>query len=330
MTIKVHICIFMHNDSDVHGFGLMTGLAQLLDEARHEVPELTVQEARRVLEECNGSSALLDIREREATTLGYIRGATPVPESVLQMHAENVLPDKEKPVLLYCGTGIRSLLTARILKDLGYTRVSTILGGFNAWKDAGYEVISDSTLSQQQLDRYSRQIILKEIGEEGQLRLMNARVLIVGAGGLGSPIALDLAECGVGTIGIVDFDKVDFSNLNRQVIHIQANVGRPKTESAKEAIQRANPEVKVITFEERLEPHNAIDLIHDFDIIIDGADNIPTKYLLNDAAFFAGKPFVFGAAIRFEGQASVFSPGDGGPCLRCMFPKPPEQSMAPT
>jgi adenylyltransferase/sulfurtransferase len=273
---------------------------------------------------------LLDIREREATTLGYIKGATHVPESVLQMHAENVLPDKEKPVLLYCGTGIRSLLTARILKDLGYTRVSTILGGFNAWKDAGYEVISDSALSQEQLDRYSRQIILKEIGEEGQLRLMNARVLIVGVGGLGSPIALYLAECGVGTIGIVDFDRVDFSNLNRQVIHIQANVGRPKTESAKEAIQRANPEIKVITFEERLEPHNAIDLIHDFDIIIDGADNIPTKYLLNDAAFFAGKPFVFGAAIRFEGQAAVFSPADGGPCLRCMFPKPPEQSAAPT
>ena len=308
----------------------MTRMAELLDEARREVPELTVQEARKMLKECNGNSVLLDIREREATTLGYIKGATHVPENVLQMHAENVLPDKESPVLLYCGTGIRSLLTAKILRDLGYTRVSTLMGGFKAWKDAGYEVISDSALSQEQLDRYSRQIILKEIGEEGQLRLMNARVLIVGVGGLGSPIALYLAECGVGTIGIVDFDRVDFSNLNRQVIHIQANVGRPKTESAKEAIQRANPEIKVITFEERLEPHNAIDLIHDFDIIIDGADNIPTKYLLNDAAFFAGKPFVFGAAIRFEGQAAVFSPAEGGPCLRCMFPKPPEQSAAPT
>jgi len=308
----------------------MTRLAELLDEARQEVPEVTALDARNMLKDCDRNLVLLDIREREATTLGYIKGATHVPENVLQMHAENVVPEMETPVLLYCGTGIRSLLTAKTLKDLGYKDVRSIQGGFNAWKDAGYEVISDSALSQEQLDRYSRQIILKEIGEEGQLRLMNARVLIVGAGGLGSPIALYLAECGVGTLGIVDFDKVDFSNLNRQVLHIQANVGRPKTESAKEAIARANPAIKVITFEERLEAHNALDLVHDFDIIIDGADNIPTKYLLNDAAFFAGKPYIFGAAIRFEGQAGVFSPKDGGPCLRCMFPRPPEPAMAPT
>jgi adenylyltransferase/sulfurtransferase len=249
---------------------------------------------------------------------------------VLEMHAENVLPEKDKPVILYCGTGIRSLLTAKTLKELGYRDVHSLVGGFNAWKDAGYETVSDSALSPKQLARYSRQIILKEIGEEGQLRLAKARVLIVGAGGLGCPIALYLAECGVGTIGIVDFDKVEFTNLNRQILHTEATVGRPKTESAKEAIARANPDVKVITFEERLEPHNAIDLVHDFDIVIDGADNIQTKYLLNDAAFFAGKPYIFGAAIRFEGQAGVFSPKDGGPCLRCMFPKPPEQSMAPT
>jgi molybdopterin/thiamine biosynthesis adenylyltransferase/rhodanese-related sulfurtransferase len=308
----------------------MTRLAELLDEARQDVSELTAHDARNMIENCDRNLVLLDIREREATTLGYIKGATHVPENVLQMHAENVVPEKETPVLLYCGTGIRSLLTAKTLKDLGYKDVRSIQGGFNAWKDAGYEVISDSALSQEQLDRYSRQIILKEIGEEGQLRLMNARVLIVGMGGLGSPIALYLAECGVGTLGIVDFDRVGFSNLNRQVLHIQANVGRPKTESAKEAIARANPAIKVITFEERLEPHNALDLVHDFDIIIDGADNIPTKYLLNDAAFFAGKPYIFGAAIRFEGQAGVFSPKDGGPCLRCMFPRPPEPAMAPT
>ncbi len=308
----------------------MTRLAELLDEARQEVSELTAQDARKLLDDCEKKVVLLDIREREATTLGYIKGATHVPENVLQMHAENLVPEKETPVLLYCGTGIRSLLTAKTLKDLGYKDVRSIMGGYNAWKDAGYDIVSDSALTHEQLERYSRQIILKEIGEEGQLRLMNARVLIVGAGGLGSPIALYLAECGVGTLGIVDFDTVDFTNLNRQVLHIQANVGKPKTESAKEAIARANPAIKVITFEERLEPHNALDLVHDFDVIIDGADNIPTKYLLNDAAFFAGKPYVFGAAIRFEGQASVFSPKDGGPCLRCMFPKPPEQSAAPT
>lgn len=308
----------------------MTRLAELLDEARQEISELTAQDARKLLDDCEKKVVLLDIREREATTLGYIKGATHVPENVLQMHAENLVPEKETPVLLYCGTGIRSLLTAKTLKDLGYKDVRSIMGGYNAWKDAGYDIVSDSALTHEQLERYSRQIILKEIGEEGQLRLMNARVLIVGAGGLGSPIALYLAECGVGTLGIVDFDTVDFTNLNRQVLHIQANVGKPKTESAKEAIARANPAIKVITFEERLEPHNALDLVHDFDVIIDGADNIPTKYLLNDAAFFAGKPYVFGAAIRFEGQASVFSPKDGGPCLRCMFPKPPEQSAAPT
>lgn len=308
----------------------MGRLAELLDEARAEVHEMKVDEARKLLDDCDRKVLLLDIREREATILGYIPGATQIPENVLQMHAETVIPAVETPVLLYCGTGVRSLLTAKILKDVGYKDVRTLMGGLNAWKDAGYEVVSDSSLSADQLSRYSRQIILKEIGEEGQLRLLQARVLIVGAGGLGSPIALYLAECGVGTLGIVDFDTVDFSNLNRQVLHIQANVGRPKTDSAKEAILRANPEVKVITFEERLEPHNAIDLIHDFDIVVDGADNIPTKYLLNDAAFFAGKPFVFGAAIRFEGQASVFSPRDGGPCLRCMFPRPPEPADAPT
>ena len=305
-------------------------MAQLLEEARQEVTEVTAHDARRLLSECTTKVALLDIREREATTLGYIKGATHIPEHVLEMHAENVLPEKDKPVILYCGTGIRSLLTAKTLKELGYRDVHSLVGGFNAWKDAGYETVSDSALSPKQLARYSRQIILKEIGEEGQLRLAKARVLIVGAGGLGCPIALYLAECGVGTIGIVDFDKVEFTNLNRQILHTEATVGRPKTESAKEAIARANPDVKVITFEERLEPHNAIDLVHDFDIVIDGADNIQTKYLLNDAAFFAGKPYIFGAAIRFEGQAGVFSPKDGGPCLRCMFPKPPEQSMAPT
>jgi adenylyltransferase/sulfurtransferase len=182
----------------------------------------------------------------------------------------------------------------------------------------------------EQLTHYSRQIILREIGLEGQKKLLEAKVLLVGLGGLGSPAAMYLAASGVGTLGIVDFDRVDKSNLNRQIIHGYGDIGRPKVESAEERIRLTNPEVKVVAFKEKITPANASSIVSQFDVVLDGSDNFPTKYLLNDACFFAGKPYVFGAAVRFEGQASVFHPKSGGPCLRCMMPTPPQQDLVPT
>jgi len=202
--------------------------------------------------------------------------------------------------------------------------------GIDGWQKAGYEVVSDSELRPDQLTRYSRHLILKEVGMEGQLQLLKAKVLLVGAGGLGCPAGLYLTAAGVGTIGIIDSDTVDLTNLQRQILHGMADVGRPKTESAKEAIHRINPDVKVLTYQERLTAQNAIEIFKEYDIIVDGSDNFPTKYLVNDAAFFTGKPYVYGGVFQFEGQASVFFPKEGGPCMRCLFPEPPPPGSVPS
>jgi adenylyltransferase/sulfurtransferase len=216
------------------------------------------------------------------------------------------------------------------MKEKGYTRVFSMIKGIDGWKKAGYGVVSDSELTPDQLSRYSRNIMLKEVGAEGQLQLLKAKVLLVGAGGLGCPAGLYLAAAGVGTLGIIDSDKVDLTNLQRQILHGLADVGRPKTESAKEAIHRINPDVMVATYQERLTPQNALEIFRDYDIIIDGSDNFPTKYLVNDASFFTGKPYIYGGVFQFEGQASVFFPKEGGPCLRCLFPEPPPPGLVPS
>ena len=270
------------------------------------------------------------MREPEELSLGYIKGSVFIRGDELEMQAKHLLPDKKAPVVLYCGSGIRSLLTAQTLKEMGYSDVRTLAGGIEAWKAAGYEVVTNGLLTLEQLTHYSRQIILREIGVEGQRKLLDAKVLVVGAGGLGSPAAMYLAASGVGTLGIADFDRVDKTNLNRQILHGYGDVGKPKVQSAEETVNRLNPEVKVVTFKEKLSPQNALAIINEFDIVLDGSDNFPTKYLLNDASFLAGKPYVFGAAVRFEGQASVFYPQGGGPCLRCMMPTPPRQDLVPT
>jgi molybdopterin/thiamine biosynthesis adenylyltransferase len=214
--------------------------------------------------------------------------------------------------------------------EKGYTHVFSLTKGINGWKEAGYEVVSDSELTPDQLTRYSRHLMLKEVGMEGQLQLLKSKVLLIGAGGLGCPAAIYLAAAGVGTLGIIDSDKVDLTNLQRQILHGLADVGRLKTESAKEAIHRINPDVKVLTYPERLTPQNAIEIFKDYDVIIDGSDNFPTKYLVNDAAFFTGRPYVYGGVFQFEGQASVFFPKDGGPCLRCLFAEPPPPGLVPS
>jgi adenylyltransferase/sulfurtransferase len=304
-------------------------LQEILEQARFLVQEIAVDEAHRLLK-VGGQTTFLDMREPEELSLGYIKGSVFIRGDELEMQARHLLPDKEAPVVLYCGSGIRSLLTAQTLKEMGYRDVRTLAGGIEAWKAAGYEVVTNGLLTLEQLTHYSRQVILREIGVEGQRKLLDAKVLLVGAGGLGSPAAMYLAASGVGTLGIADFDRVDKTNLNRQILHGYGDVGKLKVESAEESVNRLNPEVKVVTFKEKLSPQNALAIINEFDIVLDGSDNFPTKYLLNDASFLAGKPYVFGAAVRFEGQASVFYPQGGGPCLRCMMPTPPREDLVPT
>ena len=297
--------------------------------AKREGSEISVKETHQLLQK-KEPIVLLDIREKEEIALGYIQGALFLPQGRLKQEVETLLPDKDVPTVVYCAGGIRSLAAAKLMKEKGYTHVYSMTKGINGWKDAGYEVAGDSELTPDQLTRYSRHILLKEVGTKGQIQLLKAKVLLVGAGGLGCPAGLYLAAAGVGTIGIIDSDKVDLTNLQRQILHGTSDVGRPKTESAKEAIQRINPDIKVITYQERLTSQNALDIFSQYDIIIDGSDNFPTKYLVNDAAFLTGKPYVYGGVFQFEGQASVFSPKDGGPCLRCLFPEPPPPGLVPS
>ena len=293
------------------------------------VNEISVHEAHSLLQSGNPPVTLIDIRSR-GSVLGHIEGALFISAEDLE-NSPSVLPaDKNSPILLYCASGILSSYAVRIVENMGYTNVHSIQGGFNAWRDLGLEVATDTDLTSSQLDRYSRNMLLEEVGSEGQTRLLSASVLLVGAGGLGSPASLYLAAAGVGTIGIADFDTVELSNLNRQVVHGTADVGRLKTESARGAIHRLNPEVRVVTYEERLISRTILDVIRNYDVVMDATDNIKSKFLINDACFFAGKPYVFGGAVRFVGQVSVFHPKEGGPCLRCHFPKPPKQSLSPT
>jgi len=297
--------------------------------ARNEGSEISGEETHQLLQE-NEPVVLLDIREKEEIVLGYIKGAVFLPQGLLHEEVEELLPDKNVPVVVYCAAGIRSLAAAKLMREKGYAHVFSMAKGIDGWQKAGYEVASDSELTPDQLSRYSRHLMLKEVGMEGQLRLLKAKVLLVGAGGLGCPAGLYLAAAGVGTIGIIDSDRVDLTNLQRQILHGLADVGRPKTESAKEAIHRINPDVKVVTYQERLTSQNVVEIFKEYDIVVDGSDNFPTKYLVNDASFFTGKPYVYGGVFQFEGQASVFFPKEGGPCLRCLFPEPPPPGLVPS
>jgi adenylyltransferase/sulfurtransferase len=297
--------------------------------AKKEGSEISVEETHHLIQK-KESIVLLDIREKEEVDLGYIGGATFIPQGLLEQRMEPLLPRKDVPIIVYCAGGIRSLAAAKSLSEKGYTHVFSMAKGINGWKKAGYEIVNNSGLTQDQLNRYSRHLLLKEVGVEGQTKLLKAKVLLVGAGGLGCPAGLYLAAAGVGTLGIIDSDNVDLSNLQRQILHSTCDVGRPKTESAKDAVGLINPDVKVITYQERLTPQNALEIFPHYDIIIDGSDNFPTKYLVNDASFFTGKPYVYGGVFQFEGQASVFFPKEGGPCLRCLFPEPPPPGLVPS
>lgn len=301
---------------------------ELMDEARETIPELTIDEVKDRIER-GEDWAVLDVREREEYREGHLEGAIPLPRGFLEMRVEETLPDKTRPIIAYCAGGIRSLIAARTMQEMGYENVSSMSGGYTAWKNAGYEWVADRQFSQEQITRYARHFTLPDVGEQGQAKLLDAKVLCVGAGGLGSPVAYYLAAAGVGTIGIADHDTVDMSNLQRQILHTNDRVGMPKVESAQLTLQALNPDVNVIPIQERLSSENVMRIIKDYDVIINGCDNFPTRYLINDACVMAKKVLVDGSIFQFEGQATVFSP-DEGPCYRCLFPEPPPPGMAPS
>jgi sulfur-carrier protein adenylyltransferase/sulfurtransferase len=272
---------------------------------------------------------LLDIREADEFDQGSIPGAVLVPRGVLESNISNHVARADQEVVLYCEGGARSALAAKTLEDMGYQKVSSLQGGFTRWKRDGLPWRIPESLTSDQRGRYSRHILLPEVGEEGQARLLDSKVLLVGAGGLGSPAAIYLAAAGVGTIGIVDFDVVDASNLQRQIVHSFDRLGQPKVESARETLTALNPDVKVEPHNVRLAADNVLDLLSGYDVIIDGGDNFPTRYLVNDASLHLRIPVVHGSIFRFEGQVSVFDPYRG-PCYRCQYPEPPPPDLAPS
>lgn len=304
-------------------------LQELMDEARGQVVEVSPQQVHDLLQGNGKNHVIVDVREKEEYREGHLERAVSVPRGFLEMKVDTEVPDKSTPVIAYCAGGVRSLLAGKVMKDMGYENVVSMSGGYTAWKNEGYAFVQDRQFTQEQLTRYSRHFLLPEVGEEGQGKLLDAKVLMVGAGGLGSPSAYYLAAAGVGTIGIVDHDVVDLSNLQRQILHTNDRVGEPKTESARQTLQALNPDVHVVPYRERLTSDNIMEIIKDYDIVVDGCDNFPTRYLVNDACVMTGKPNVHGSIFQFEGQVSVFYPGKG-PCYRCLYPEPPPPGMAPS
>ena len=272
---------------------------------------------------------LIDVREPSELEGGIIPGAITIARGVLETNIENRIGDKNTPIVVYCASGIRSAFATDTLSKLGYTNVKSLVGGFNKWKDDGFDFDIPKTLSNDQYERYQRHILLPEVGEVGQQKLFDAKILLLGAGGLGSPAAMYLAASGVGTLGVIDMDVVDRSNLQRQIMHSIHNVGMNKTDSAKSRILSLNPDCEVLLFNERLNAENVIDIISQFDLVVDGTDNFPTRYLLNDASILTKTPVVHGSIFRFEGQVSIFD-SENGPCYRCMLPEPPPPALAPS
>ena len=298
---------------------------ELLAAAKSQITEVSPDEAASEL----GRSTFLDVREGDEYIQGAIPGAVHVPRGQLEFNVEGRLADKAGRVIVYCAGGVRSAFAARTLEELGYTDVVSMAGGFNRWKDDGLRIEEPKSLSQDQRVRYHRHLLLPEVGEQGQLRLLGSKVLLLGAGGLGSPAALYLAAAGVGTIGIIDMDVVDASNLQRQVLHNLDRIGERKVDSAKKTLTAMNPDLQVATYDVRLAADNILSVIDGYDLIVDGTDNFPTRYLVNDASVLTGIPVVHGSIFRFEGQVTVFDPARG-PCYRCLVPEPPPAELAPS
>ena len=307
----------------------MATYRELLARVRAEIDEISAAEARDRLGA--GSRALfLDVRDPDEWAEGHIPGATHLPRTYFESRVESVVPDRQREIVVYCAAGSRSAFATKTLLELGYRNVVNLAGGYAEWKRSGFETTLPRSLSPAQRTRYSRHLLIPEVGEAGQQRLLDARVLLVGAGGLGSPASLYLAAAGVGTLGIVDADVVDDSNLQRQIVHSTERLGEPKVVSAQRTIEALNPDVTVLPFEERLTSENVERILaHGWDVVVDGADNFPTRYLVNDASIWHGIPVVHGSIYRFEGQVTVFAPGEG-PCYRCLYPAPPPPELAPS
>ncbi|HVL95578.1 MAG TPA: molybdopterin-synthase adenylyltransferase MoeB [Solirubrobacteraceae bacterium] len=307
--------------------------AELIRQIKSQIDEVDPAEVNRDLASSNGdgpSFVLVDVRETDEWDAGHLPGARHVPRGHLESRIEGAAPDRSQRVVLYCASGNRSALAARTLReDLGYEHVESLTGGITLWKDRGYDVVVPRAMSKEQRERYSRHLLVPEIGLEGQTKLLDAKVLLLGAGGLGSPIALYLAAAGVGTLGLVDDDDVDLSNLQRQVIHTTDRIGVPKVDSAEAAIKGLNPDVNVVKYPTRLDASNIMEIIQGYDVVVDGVDNFPTRYLLNDATVRLGIPVVSASILGFDGQLSVFKPHDG-PCYRCLYPVPPPAELAPS
>src|SRR5215216_5001061 len=301
--------------------------ADVIKQIRGRISEIDPAQVREGL---GNGVVLVDVREGEEYERERIPGAVHVPRGYLESRIEGAVRDRDAHVVLYCASGSRSALAADTLQQLlGYSNVESMTGGITLWKDRGYEVEVPRTFTAEQRERYSRHFLLPEVGTEGQQKLLDAKVLLLGAGGLGSPTALYLAAAGVGMLGIVDDDVVDVSNLQRQVIHTTDRVGVPKVDSAEEQIKALNPDVEVVKYKTRLDASNIMEIIEGYDIVVDGVDNFPTRYLLNDASVRLRIPVVSAAILGFEGQLSVFAPYEG-PCYRCLFRQPPPAEMAPS
>jgi molybdopterin/thiamine biosynthesis adenylyltransferase len=306
----------------------MRTVKDMLAEARQAVPEEGPEEITRRLGD-KEPLALIDVRDPDEYRDGHIEGATNISRGFLEFRIGSAVTDTSTPVVVYCQTGLRSLLAAKVLKDLGYEAVVNLKGGFQKWAQSGLPVVKERQLTPDQIQRYSRHFLLNQIGEKGQRKLLRSRVLLIGAGGLGSPIGLYLGAAGVGTIGLVDGDVVDITNLQRQILHTTADIGQPKVDSGTRTIRALNPDVDVVALPTRIDVHNVMDIIKDYDLVVDGSDNFETRYLVNDACYLAGKTNVHGSIFQFEGMATVFAPNEG-PCYRCLYPTPPPAGLVPS
>lgn len=306
----------------------MPSIQDILKQTKQQISELSSDQFVE-LQKKNPNLVLIDVREKDEQERGIIPNAQLIPRGMLELKIEDAVPDRNQEIVAYCGGGNRSALAALSLKNMGYQKVHSLIGGYNKWASEQRPTVKKTFLDSQKLERYSRHITMPEVGEEGQIKLLDSKVFLVGAGGLGSPTALYLAAAGVGTLGLIDHDVVDRSNLQRQILHNEERIGQPKVESAKQSLKALNPDINVITYREKLTRDNVMDIIKDYDVIVNGCDNFPTRYLINDACVFLKKPLVDGSIFRFDGQVTVFKHGVG-PCYRCLYPEPPPPEMAPS
>lgn len=306
----------------------MKTLKEMLAEARQVVPEEGPADLQRRLRS-GEAVVVVDVRDPDEYRDGHLEDAASVSRGFLEFRIATVAPDPGTPIVVYCQTGLRSMLAGKVLRDLGYQHVINLKGGYQAWAQSGLPVVREKLLTTDQIKRYSRHFLLSQVGEKGQRKLLRSKVLLVGAGGLGSPTALYLAAAGVGTIGLMDGDVVDITNLQRQVLHTTADVGKPKVESGTRTLRALNPDVDIVPLPVRITADNVMDVIKDYDLVVDGSDNFETRYLLNDACYLAGKTNVHGSIFQFEGMATVFTP-NAGPCYRCLYPTPPPPGLVPS